>query len=314
MTVHIPREASAFCPFYSNGQFQGLYAWNGQASMVLTLFCLNQKIRSAMRPSRQYDEMGFFDKLKSKAQDHIEKVKSNTSKQDFLDLVTDCQKTIAQGGADDVTKYKAAGKLFKGLAQMAAGSYEGASRKLATVHKDPYDIQMAQETKDEMNEILKSRLNARKFIFADPNTIDTMGTFILESMNFIDLVKDETLIPRIENHFNECGVHYESATLHSEIKRFITDKEVTQLLAIRAQIDKYVFIDRMSKAEILSLYEKYTYNIAKHYKYECEYCRMKFERAPTTGTNAPLCEFSPLGHYKGPHKVHSIENDKLWVD
>lgn len=114
--------------------------------------------------------MGLLDKLKSKAQDHIDMVKSRTSKQDILDLVSDCQKTIAEGGADDATKAKAAGKLLKGLAQMATGSYEGASRKLETVHKDPYDVQMAQETKDELNETLKTRLNARKFIYADPDT------------------------------------------------------------------------------------------------------------------------------------------------
>lgn len=258
--------------------------------------------------------MGLLDKLKSKAQDHIDMVKSRTSKQDILDLVSDCQKTIAEGGADDATKAKAAGKLLKGLAQMATGSYEGASRKLETVHKDPYDVQMAQETKDELNETLKTRLNARKFIYADPDTIDAMGTFIMESMDFINLAKDETLIPRIKSHFDERGIHYDPETLHSEIKRFIADKEVTQLLSIRQQVDKYIFVDRMSKEEILLLFDKYNYNSVKHYKYECEYCRMKFERAPTTGINAPLCEFNPLGHFKGPHKVHSIGSDKRWVD
>lgn len=40
-------------------------------------------------------QIGLFDKLKSKIQDYLDKVKSNVSKQDFLDLVTDCQKTIA---------------------------------------------------------------------------------------------------------------------------------------------------------------------------------------------------------------------------
>lgn len=258
--------------------------------------------------------MGLFDKLKSKAQDHLDKVKSNVSKQDFLDLMTDCQKTIAEGGANDTTKAKAAGQLLKGLAQMATGTYEGGSRKLETIHKDPYDIQMAQETKNELNEILKGRLNARKFIFADPDTIDAAGTFILESMNFINLAKDETLIPRIKAYLDEHGINYDDSVLKSEIKQFISNKEALQLLAIREQVDKYIFVDRMSKEEIVSLYERYKYNSAKHYRYQCEYCGMKFENAPRTGLGAPGCVHHPSGHLKGPHKVHSIGTDKLWVD
>ena len=258
--------------------------------------------------------MDFFKKLGEKTKAKIEEVKSNVSKQDVLDLISDCQKTIAEGKDDDITKYKAAGKVFMGLGQMAAGKYEGASRKLESIYKDPSDIIMAEETKDELNQILVEKLNPRQFIYADQDTVYEIGIDILKCMNFIGLVNDKTLIPRITEHLDKCGVHYDSANLERVINSFIRDKDVTILLSIRHQVDKYIFVDRKSKEEIVALYEKYLYNIKTHYNYQCEYCRMKFVKAPTTGINAPLCELSPLGHFKGPHKVHSIGTDKIWVD
>lgn len=258
--------------------------------------------------------MGMFDKFKDKAKGHIDKVKGSVSKQDFVDLITDAQRTVAEGKDDDITKMKAYGKVFKGLGQMAMGKYESKSKKLETVHKDPYDIQMAQETKDELNEILVERLNPRKFIYGSPDVINSAGHAALECINFIDMVRDETLLPRIHEMLRERGVHFDEATLDSEINKFIRDKEVTNILAIRHQVDKFVFIDRLTKAEIVGMYDKYCYNIQKHYHYQCEYCHKRFIEAPRTGLNAELCQFHPFGHYKGPHKVHSIGENKLWVD
>lgn len=57
--------------------------------------------------------MAFFKNLKDKAKEHIENVKSNVSRQDALDLVTDCMKDYAKGG--DENKMKAGSKLLMGL-------------------------------------------------------------------------------------------------------------------------------------------------------------------------------------------------------
>lgn len=70
----------------------------------------------------------------------------------------------------------------------------------------------------------------------------------------------------------------------------------------------------MTKDEILSLYKNYRYNLERHYNYEYEYCHMKFEKAPSTGSNATRCDRHPLGPRQGSHKVHSINQDKLWVE
>lgn len=218
--------------------------------------------------------MGFLKNLSDKA-------KSKINKQDVLDLVHEAQKTIADGGADDLSKLKAAGQLFKGFGLMAAGKYEGGSRKLESIHKDPYDIQLAEETKAEINEILKEKLNPRKFIYGSPEVVDEVGSFIMSKMHFIDLVKDKTLLPSIHEYLKSQGIHYDEQTLDKEIDKAIHNKEFTQILAIRDHVDKYIFVDRMTKEEILSLYKRYTYNLAKHYKFQCEICGRKFEKRPT---------------------------------
>ena len=250
--------------------------------------------------------MGFLKKLTNGAKEKLDAVRNNVSKQDFLDLFTDVHKTVAEGKADDITKLKAAGKLVTGLGKMAMGKYEGSSRKLDSVYKDPSDIILAEDTKAELNEILIEKLNPRQFIYADQETTFDMGIEILKSMNFIGLAQDKTLLPRIKELLDKNGVHYDSNRIEGVIKSFISDKDVTILLSIRHQVDKYIFIDRMTKEEIVALYQKYNYNIQTHYNFQCEYCRMKFVKSPTTGINAPNCELHPSGHYKGPHKVHRI--------
>lgn len=221
--------------------------------------------------------MGLFKNLSDKAKE----VKSKINKQDVLDLVHEAQKTIADGGADDLSKLKAAGQLFKGFGQMAAGKYEGGSRKLENIHKDPYDIQMAEETKAEINDILIEKLNPRKFIYGSPEVVESVGAFIMSKMHFIDLVKDKTLLPSIHEYLKSNGISYDEKALDTEINRAIHNKEFTQILAIRDHVDKYIFIDRMTKQEILTLYERYTYNLAKHYKFQCEVCGLRFEKRPT---------------------------------
>lgn len=260
--------------------------------------------------------MVFFKNLADKAKEKVNEVKNNVSKQDFLDLVSDYQKTIAEGGRDDATENKATVKFLKGLGQMATGKYEGASRKLESVHKDPYDIQMAEEAKNELNLILREKLNSRKFIYADPTTTDEAGLFIVKTIGFTGLVKDQTLLPRIREYLDSNGIHYDASALDSEIKNFIHDKEITQLRFIREQVDKYIFIDRMTKDEVVKLYEKYTYNTTPHYRYVCEYCGCKFEKMPPVGNDFMRypCPKSPSGVNRGPHKVHSIGQEKLWVD
>lgn len=241
--------------------------------------------------------MGFFDKLKETAN----QVKANVSKQDFHDLLSDVTKDIASGNADDITKYKAAGKLLYGLGKMATGKYEGSSHKLKNIHKDPYDIQQSEEVKAELNEMLLKMLNPHKFVYGNPETIHQAGITILDSINFMGMCNDKTLLPRIHEALEQMGVRYDESILDSEINKFIRSKEPTKLLSIKHQVDKYIFIDRLSKREILAMYENFNRNIKTHYKFICKHCGRKFqERA--NWENFP-CD-APHNTY---HKLYPID-------
>lgn len=253
--------------------------------------------------------MGLFNKLKG----HIDKVKENVSKQDVLDLVTDAQKTLVEGGGSDAAKNKAALKFAVGLGKMAMGKYEGDSRQLENMEKDPYDVQQAQETTDCLNAALAEKLNPRMFIYGNPDVIEDMGVKIVELMNFIGLVQDKTLIPRIHELLKNNNVNYDANKMEKEVNKFIRNQDVTQLMSIRHQVDKLIFIDRKTKEEILAMNDNLNYSKQKHYKYECEYCGRKFETVPETNSLKYYCSRSPMGPNNGPHKIHSIGAEKLWT-
>lgn len=196
--------------------------------------------------------MGFFKSLGDKAKAKIDEVKSNVSKQDLLDLVTDCQHIMSEGKNDNLTKMKVAGKLVSGLGQMATGKYKGGSRELENAYRDPSDVAMADETKDELNQMLVEKLKPRQFIYADQETTIKMGIDILNCMNFMGLCQDKTLLPRIRQHLDNNQVKYDAGALDSVINRFIRDKVVMMILEARHQVDKDIFIDRKTKDEILN--------------------------------------------------------------
>lgn len=258
--------------------------------------------------------MGFLKNLSDKAKAKVGEIKSNVSKEDLLDLVSDARKTLAEGNGSDAAKWKAMGNLAMGLGKMASGKHQGSKEILENMHKDPYDIQMAEETKAELNSTLIQMLNPRKFIYGNPDVINEAGQFIVSNMHFINLVNDKTLLPKIHEYLNEKGIHYDEKTLDSEINKFIRSKDATEIMAVREHVDKYIFIDRMTKEEILSLNKNYHYNMEKHYLYKCEYCGRKFEDYPTTSSSLYKCDRHPAGVGQGPHKLHSIGQEKLWVD
>lgn len=314
--IHILREASAFCSFYSNGQCEGLIRRNEQKKYGSHAFIFKPIKKPAERARRHiFTVMGFLKNLTDKAKEKVNEVKNNVSKEDFLEIISDYKKTIAEGKpGDELAQTKATINALKGLGKIATGTYKSASDKLEGIHKDPYDIQMAEETKDAINSSLVEALNPRKFIYDSPDVAEEMGLYVVKSMKFVGLCSTKDLLPRINAHFKEIGVHYDEKKLESTINSFVRQKDVSDKIFLREQVDKYIFIDRMTKDEILTLNANFQYNSVKHYKYECEYCRMKFEKAPLTGQLGPQCEFHPLGRFKGPHKVHSIDQEKLWVD
>lgn len=257
--------------------------------------------------------MGFLKNLTDKAKEKATEIKKNVSKEDLLNVVTDAQRVLASGNGD-MAKIKAFGTLVNGLGKAASGKQQSLQDKLDSLHKDPYDIQMAEETKDAFNEILKQKINGRKFIYDNPAIIENAVSFIVSCMHTIDLLKDPTILPKIKEYMDANNIHYDEKGLEDALNKFMHDKENIQLLAHRDMVDKYIFIDRMTKDEILAIHSKYEYNLQKHYKFQCEYCGRRFETAPRTGLNMSKCEFHPDGPCKGPHKVHSIGQDKLWVD
>ncbi len=227
--------------------------------------------------------------------EHVDTVKSNVSKQDLLDLVSDTQKSLAKGD-----KNVASAKLLMGLGKMAMGKYEGASRKLETVHKDPHDVQMAEDTKRQLNATLAEKLNVRRFIYGSPETLEMAGDYIISTMT---LAKNDSHIPGVIEFLNSNNIRFNQEELESEINSFKSKRDIMQLLSIRDQVDIYVFIDRMTQEEILKLNGDINYANAKQYKYICEYCGMKFENYDTHQYG---CAKSPLGVNLGPHKLRNL--------
>lgn len=255
--------------------------------------------------------MAFFKNLKDKAKEHIENVKSNVSRQDALDLVTDCVKDYAKGG--DENKMKAGSKLLMGLGKMAVGKYEGASRKLETIHKDPYDIQQAEETKDELNSILANKLNIRKFVFGSPEVFNDVAYHIVSTLPFMHNQTDQH-ITQVCEWLDQQGISYDREALDSAVRSLRNDKKSTNVLAIREQVDKFIFIDRMTKEEILAMLEGYEQvrEESKFFKSRrdesedhpgqklyCEYCGVQFGTMSSLRSTA--CPDNPNKKY-GPHK------------
>lgn len=162
-----------------------------------------------------------------------------------MDLLTDVQKSYSSGDTAAASM-----KILKGLGQMASGKYEGASRQLETVYKDPADIKMAEEIKTEFNNQLKEYLNVRKFLAGSPEALDEAAYYIVANRN---LDKGEGFIDSTIEYFTEKGLHFERAAFEQEIKRYMAQKEVLFILSTRDAVDKYVFIDRMTADKILEI-------------------------------------------------------------
>lgn len=191
----------------------------------------------------------FLKNLADKAKAHIDSVKNNVSKQDVMDLFTDVQKSYS---SDDTIG--ASLKIIKGLSQIASGKFEGASRQLETVYKDPSDIRMAEEIKEEFNGQLKEMLNVRKFLAGPPEVLDKAAYNIVASRSFINSYKEhQEYFNKLCEYFDKENIHYDRQAFECEIKRFISQKDVQFIISTRDSVDKYVFIDRMSYDEILRM-------------------------------------------------------------
>lgn len=177
--IHILREASAFCSFYSSGQCEGLIRRNEQKKYGSHAFIFKPIKKPAERARRHiFTVMGFLKNLTDKAKEKVNEVKNNVSKEDFLEIISDYKKTIAEGKpGDELAQTKATINALKGLGKIATGTYKSASDKLEGIHKDPYDIQMAEETKDAINSSLVEALNPRKFIYDSPEVAEEMGLY-----------------------------------------------------------------------------------------------------------------------------------------
>lgn len=262
--------------------------------------------------------MGFLKNLTDKAKASVENIKKNATKEDMKALLTDAMKEMAKGG--DEGKLKALSKVAAGMGKMASSNYESTAEKLSKVHKDPADIRIAQETRAIFNQALMERLNSRKFIFESPEKIEELALFIIDTMPF---EKDDTHLPKVCGYFDANGVHYDQQTMISEIKSFRSKKDVTTILTTRDQVDKFVFLDRMTQDEILAIpggfmlqYDKdrifkkskptmeYLTNEEKENatQYYCKYCGEGFPSLTYFNDENFKCKKHPAGWMQGPHK------------
>lgn len=244
--------------------------------------------------------MGFFKGLADKAKNHIEAVKSNVSKQDLVDMLSDVSKDYSKGDSG-----KALGKMAMGLGKMAMNKYEGSSRKLDNAYKDPYDMEMAENAKSQLNEMLTEKLDTRKFLYGDPVRLSELSNHIVGMLT--STVKTKEIIPAICKYLDSQEARYDRTALEKTLVDFRTKDDVQIITLTRDQVDKYVFLDRMTIDEILAIPAGYMNQAEKDriFKtnhendkfYYCKYCGARYNSIYHMTHLAGPCSKSPDGKH-----------------
>lgn len=257
---------------------------------------------------------GFLKSSMDAARQHVDKIKSNVNKQDILDLASDVQKDMAKD--DELSKMKAAGKLLKGLGQIAAGSYKGASRRLDDIEKDPYDIEMAEETTRKLNWALAHKLNGRRFLYGDPDSINKAVYVLVAGLPFENLFKvpTERLLELLEGQ----NVRVNQEALESEFDKFKRDNDVLTLMGTRSQVDKYIFIDRLSMDEILeiplnTIADKEESSLFRSTNSEDVYSRIDYSEGPSVKVTPPRRERKPAPEVRPQQPVDTARQEEVPV-
>lgn len=190
---------------------------------------------------------GFFKKLLDQVKKEypdvgeiIDSVKEGKVKQYLQDQVAEITGFGTPSGQKSYGQY-----LEEENQERVARENERAER-LKTVYRDPADIEMATETRRQINARIKDNLRPRNFLWGSKEILDELADYIVDNC---DKPIDE-LCAYIESK----GVCYDREKMEEEINYFYGHSML--YLYRRNRIEEYIFLDRMTADDIMELVDE----------------------------------------------------------
>lgn len=115
------------------------------------------------------------------------------------------------------------------------------TEKLKTIYRAPEDIEMATETRRQINARIKDNLRPRNFLWGSKETLDELAEYIIDNCD-----KD---IDELCAYLESKGVKYDRDAMQKELDAFRTASIF--YLYRRSQIDELIFLDRWDTDMIL---------------------------------------------------------------
>lgn len=188
--------------------------------------------------------MGFFKKLinqvKKEYPDVGELIDSANKGNILKNLKDSFTEAIGMGSERENRAYWEQEERAK---QERAERIEARKEALKTVYRDPADIEMAAETRRQINERIKGNLNTRNFMWGSKEVLEEAGEYIVDNSE-----KEED---ELCSYLESKGIRYDRQAMENELGHF-RSKSIAALYR-RSQIEEFIFLDRMTAEEILEL-------------------------------------------------------------
>ena len=124
---------------------------------------------------------------------------------------------------------------------------EDRKEMLRTVYRDPEDIKLAEETRWEINQHIKSSLKIRRFVWGSREQLESVEDYVADNCWGEE---DRKMICK---YLDDKGLRYDRERMERELDEVV--KQNFFHLIHRSKIDEYVFLDRLTKEEILQIIE-----------------------------------------------------------
>lgn len=188
--------------------------------------------------------MGFFKKLIDQVKkeypdvgEFIDSAREGKMKQYFQDQVAEIT------GFGTPSTQQSYGEYLEQEKRERIERIDARKEALKTVYRAPADIEMAAETRRQINERIKGNLNPRNFMWGSKAVLEEAGDYFVDNS---DKEEDELC-----SYLESRGIRYDRQAMEIELGHF-RSKSVLALYR-RSQIEEFIFLDRMTSDEILEL-------------------------------------------------------------
>ena len=186
--------------------------------------------------------MGFFKKLISQigkeypvVGELIESAQGGKIKQYLQDQVAEITGLGTPSGSPTY------GEIMKQEKEEKEKRINERAEKLKTIYRAPEDIEMAAETRRQINARIKDNLRPRNFLWGSKETLDELAEYIIDNSD-----KD---IDELCAHLKSKSVKYDRDAMQKELDAFRAASFF--YLYRRSQIDELIFLDRWDTDMIL---------------------------------------------------------------